>query len=400
MLRINYEFTATQPIFSGSDENFGTERKLRREKITLKEPLIVKSNYKNITERRKDILTILHNVWKNLDTASMPSGRLMGIYDEFSSKLIASTGVKTKLQFLNELCYKFGIRSLNNEEIIDILNKFNDAEFLQTIREEHQYLVLLLRRMVKDKEKRSRDLFSKDELDSVEELYFQKSFETPPYISGNGIRGYLRRVVMHDFCKRVGITKLNKTRYHQLFTGGTLSESNGTENIDQRELEIKSCPMIGLFGSAIGNMTIQGEMKIAGARPLCLEYSTGNLSYWELLGKTFQIRLDSSKTEKEIEIESSGNEPTSQMKYEFEVFNVGTKFNHQFILTTEDELLKSAFYHALQLFTENNFIGGNSARDSGEIDLTKLKALIPEDSNKTYLEYLENNKEEIVKYFK
>jgi len=159
------------------------------------------------------------------------------------------------------------------------------------------------------------------------------------------------------------------------------------------------CPAIGLLGSAIGNQTIEGELKVSGARPQCLEHGTGEVSFWELIETKFQTRLDSSKTEKDIEVISDKKEaPTSQMIYQYETFIVGSKFNHSFTLVSDNELLKSAFYHLLILFKENNFICGNSARDSGLIDLSKLE--IPRDPNKLYLEYLEKNKEEIQKYFK
>lgn len=52
----------------------------------------------------------------------------------------------------------------------------------------------------------------------------------------------------------------------------------------------------------------------------------------------------------------------------------------------------------LSLFKENNFLGGNSARDSGLIDLSSLE--IPEGSTDLYIGYLDSNKEDIQKYFK
>lgn len=396
MLRINYSFTAKQPLFTGSDENFGTERKLIREKVIMKNPIIIKSNFKNETERRIAILKILKNIWKNLDVSSMPNSRIIGIYDEFASKILASTCVKTKYQFLNEICYKFGIRSLDDTEIIDILKMFNDDEFLTTIRNEYQYLILLLRRSNKEKLD-TNDLFSQEEINTNEELIFTKNYESVPLIQGNSIRGYLRRIVMYDFFKQIGLNKIDKTKYHYYFTGGTLNEMSVID-IELKENEIKYCPMMGLFGSAIGNMTIEGELKVASARPKCIENGTGELSYWELIGKRFQTRLDTSKTEKDIEIIYGENEPTQQMKYEFEVFNKGTQFTHQFVLTSENPLIVSAFHYMLKLFTENNFIAGNSARDMGEIDLSELSKFIDEKKCQEYCDYLQENKEEIKKY--
>lgn len=410
MLKIDYTFTALQPIHTGSDENTGTERKLRREKVLLKEPEIYNTKFKDHESRREAILQILYHVWKSIDFEGIHKTRLMTIWDEFSSKVLASTQVRTKEQFLNSICAKMGIRTLANEfsdKVPSLLELFNDSEFLQTLRDELQYLILKLRIKVK-KEKQSEkeagqiNLFSPvSESETKPEIQptFIKYHDNIPYISGNSIRGYLRRVMMYDFCKRVGIKKLDKYLYHQLFTGGNITESTGKESLDNREKFISMCPAIGLLGSAIGNQTIEGELKVGGARPICKEHGNGNISFWELTETKFQTRLDSSKTEKDIEIianEKGKPDPTSQMIYQYETFIVGTKFSHNFALMGDNDLLNSAFWHMIKLFKENNYIAGNSARDAGMID---IKIDIPEGSNEIYLGYLETYKEDIQKYF-
>ena len=404
MIKVNYEFTALQPIHTGSDENTGTERKLRREKVLLREPKVYNSNFQNIEEKREAAIAILFHIFKCIDFDGMQKSRLIGIWEEFTSKVLASTSVRTKENFFNIISAKLGIRTLANdfsEKIILLLNKFNDDEFLSLIRDDLQYLILRLRIEIKDKKENKQNNISlfEEKKQKIDIFETKKYFELIPYISGNSIRGYLRRIVMYDFCKRIGITKLDKSLYHQLFTGGNITDSTGKESLENRENFINMCPAIGLLGSAIGNQTIEGELKVSGARPQCLEHGTGEVSFWELIETKFQTRLDSSKTEKDIEVISDKKEaPTSQMIYQYETFIVGSKFNHSFTLVSDNELLKSAFYHLLILFKENNFICGNSARDSGLIDLSKLE--IPRDPNKLYLEYLEKNKEEIQKYFK
>lgn len=410
MIKVNYEFIAQQPIHTGSDENTGTERKLRREKVLLQNPVTFTSKFTSLELKREAILAILYHVYKSIDFEGMQKSRLMGIWDEFTSKVLASAAVRTKEQFLNTICNKLGIRSLANDfsdNIAFFLEQFNDTEFLELIRNELQYLILLLRLKIKEQKevkKLSVNMFetpgpnsaSESDMKSIPE--FTKFFDYIPYISGNSIRGYLRRIVMYDFTKKVGVSKIDKNLYHQLFTGGNITDSTGKESLENREKFINMCPMIGLLGSAIGNQTIEGELKVGGARPQCLEHGTGQLSFWELIQTKFQTRLDSSKTEKDIEIVSNSKEaPTSQMIYQYETFVIGTKFNSSFAIVSDNELLISAFYHLLTLFKENNYICGNSARDSGLIDLSDLK--IPEGANQLYLDHLETNKEEIFKYF-
>lgn len=224
-----------------------------------------------------------------------------------------------------------------------------------------------------------------------------KNFDKVPYFGGNSIRGYLRRIVMYDFCKLAGVTNLNKTTYHRLFTGGNITDSTGFEDIQKREDFIKNCPPIGLFGSAIGNMTIEGEMLVQGARLQCKENGTSDVSFWEQIELNFGTRLDSSKRETDIHIgENEKEAPTSQMIYQYENFVTGSVFDSSFILKTEDKLLVSVFWRMINLWKEQPTIGGNSARDSGIID---INIDVPQDADKLYLDYIKDNIDTIKSYF-
>lgn len=395
MLKLNYQVEAKQPLHTGSDESFGTEKSLRREKVLLPEPVKFKSKFKSEIQRRNAVLNILLNVWKNIDWDNMSNMRIMNIYDEFSNKLLASTGVRTKEQFLNKLCEKWGIRSLTDDSIIDLLDSFNDEELLETIRQEYQYLILLIRKRTKNK-KNDVDEFSIDLNAEGSSIEFEKHFDTVPFISGNSVRGLLRRLVMKDFCDLTGLKKIDKDLYHQLFTGGNLTNSTAFEDIEKRESYINMCPMIGLLGSAIGNMTIQGELKVGGLRLICKENGTGDKSYWELVDVTFGTRLDSSKTEKGIDVVGATGEEKNQMKYENEVFVRGSRFESVFALTSTSELLISAFWRAMKVYKEFGYIVGQSARDNGLVD---IKIDVPDKSDQVYLDYLEKNKKDIQAYF-
>ena len=101
----------------------------------------------------------------------------------------------------------------------------------------------------------------------------------------------------------------------------------------------------------------------------------------------------------ELEFDSKGKEkkvPVTQMFYQYENFIKGSVFDSEFIVLSTDELTISVFWRMMKLWKEYNFIGGNSARDSGMIDLNMT---IPENAGKFYLNYLAKNKEEILKYF-
>lgn len=404
-MKIDYSFKALTPLFTGSDENSGTLRTLRREKILLQNPIKFESKFKNKIERTAAFMCIVYAVYQNIDKKLKSD--YYGFYEPFSNKIKAALASENKNQFLNKLLESCGISTLSDgtaQLVRGALDQFSDIEFLEVMREEHQYLMILLREYVSyfrsNEGKNSLTGINILEIpDFVENIDFIKNFENVPYFGGNSIRGYLRRIVMYDFCELAGITKLDKNMYHQLFTGGNITDSTGFEDIQKREKYLEMCPPLRLFGSAIGNMTIEGNMKVVGARLRCKENNTGSLSFWQLIEQNFGTRLDSSKTEKTIQITDSTGEEKNQMIYQYENFITGSVFDSSFVITpSEKEALDySIFCRMINLWKENNFIGGNSARDSGLIDLDIKTS---DGGEELYLDIIENDKEEIQKYFK
>ena len=402
-MKVNYSFTALTPLFTGGDENNGTLRTLRREKRLLTNPVKFKSIFNNKIERTKALMNLVYPVYTNIDKNLKADN--YGFYEAYANKVKAALATENKKQFLNKLLESCGIVVLadgSSQLVREALDKFSDVEFLETMREEHQYLMILLREYVswyRSNEGKQigahMSIWEQQSDPLIEEIEFIKNFENVPYFGGNSIRGYLRRVIMYDYCKLAGVSKMNKDTYHQLFTGGNITDSTGFEDIAKREKYIEMCPAIGLLGSAIGNMTIEGEMKVIGARLRCKENGTGDLSFWQLIGQNFGTRLDSSKREKKIEIVNN-TEQKSQMIYQYENFITGSVFDSAFVITTEDELILSAFWRMMKLWKENNFIGGNSARDSGMIDISMD---IPENADAKYLEYISSKSKEIKEYF-
>lgn len=423
-MKINYSFEAKTPLFTGSDENTGIVRTLRREKTLLKNPVTFESSFTSDIERRKALMDIIYPVYASISQKLKSDN--YGFYEAYSNKVKAATASRDKYQFLNKLTESCSIGTIPDglsKLIKTAIDKFNDVELIETIRNEHHYLMILLREYVsKARDKKNEDLKPDANFDNtlfadlyptskkepekeieIKQIAFKKKFESVPYFNGNSIRGYLRRLLMLDFCELTGISKLNKSIYHQLFTGGNITESTGTENIESREKYIEMCPPIGLIGSAVGNGTIESDLKVGGARLRCLENNTGDCSFWELIELNFGTRHDDSKTETDIKIikdvDAKGKEkeaPTTQMYYQYENFIKGSIFDSFFVLTTENELLISVFWRAMILWKENNFIGGNSARDAGMID---INIDIPENADKLYLEYLQTKRSEILKYF-
>lgn len=423
MLKVAHTFTALQPIHTGSDQNLGTLRTLRKEKVLVQNPQPIKSRFTPDQKRlkRQALALLLVRLWDKMDNKARVT-----IYEEVASKLLASTAVRTKEEFLQTICRKLEIREVTTNDnrrfdCVDILELFDDYELLNLIRLESQYIMSMFRK-IKDeniawmKERKGKTQVAKETVfggedeklrspevliqDELMQVFEQEWLETSaiqaidyvPVISGNSIRGMLRRMVMYDFCKLADITNIEPSIYHQLFTGGTINDGTGFEDIGRRFALINTCPMLGLFGSAVGNQTLQGELKVGQAKLKCTENNSGTLSYHDCVEIIFATRLDSSKLENTINIEGEDKE-THQMKYEYEVYAVGSQFDHSFACTSDNPLLISAFWRMLKLFKNEPYITAKGSVGHGEIDLSNIE--IAQNADELYLKHIEENKEAI-----
>lgn len=102
-------------------------------------------------EIRKQVLTVLQNVWKNINWDSVSPSRRMKIYDEFLSRILVSANTDTVSGFVRNICGKWGIRALDDTKIIGIEQTVNSEDFLEVARSDARILVLRLRQMVDQK---------------------------------------------------------------------------------------------------------------------------------------------------------------------------------------------------------------------------------------------------------
>lgn len=416
MIKINYNFEALSPIHTGADTNTGTLKEFRKQKVALKDKKIIKSKFKSASERRKTLVKILHAIWSRIDLREFSRHRLMRVYGEFERKLLASTGVKTKEQWVTTLANMWDI-TLEDSTIIEKLSKFSNEELFELIRTESQFLVLYLR-YYKDKIKNKNndddefDLFYAEKDDDFDDtIEIQKTYDYVPVLSSNGIRGSLRDLMMYDYCERVGINKENKlkdTFYSRLFSGGVLKSSkdenedrqanNGKEDIQAKENLFKYCPPAQLLGLAMEDGILHSQLIVGIPRLVCLENGNGDITYWNYIDTVFGTRFDDLKKGDDF-VETFVKEIV-QMKYEFEVIIQGSVWEHYFILRSGDtnDVLRGAFYKMLKLFVENPYVGGLSSGGFGKVDLSKLEKQIDKKSIEEYEKYLESNKDEIRNY--
>lgn len=232
----------------------------------------------------------------------------------------------------------------------------------------------------------------------------EKQLVNVPIVTGNSVRGYLRRLIMQDFLETIEYTLESPKTYHFLFTGGILEAldkaDKGAVNITLKSRLIDLLPPLALFGSALGNQMFTGKMKVGQGHLICKEtqhyYDIDNAKFcaYELISNEFGTRLDDLRGNYEKE----ENEQNTQMKYDFEVIKKGANFVHNFYLLDTNIVEDGCFCKLLELWEERPFVGGMSGTGHGSIDFTyNLENIDVEAAKKEYTNFLLENKKEIHK---
>jgi CRISPR/Cas system CSM-associated protein Csm3 (group 7 of RAMP superfamily) len=226
-----------------------------------------------------------------------------------------------------------------------------------------------------------------------------------PIISGNQVRGRLRRLLTRDFLDLAGFKldlsqKKDQKLYHTLFAGGVLTEveeeESGTIDLALKSRIVQYVLPVRLLGCSYANQMVEGRLIVSHMLPICRELRDftavdSDVSFYQLIAHAFQTRRD------ELRLERPKEEQAVQMMVEYECFAPGTVFHHEFVLETTGEGLEldlSTLYRAVQLWRAEPYIGGKSAVGFGKL---RLEYEFPQGaSEKPYLEFVEKNRDRIV----
>jgi hypothetical protein len=358
--------------------------------------------------RRNAIVAVLHGIWKNIPS-DIRIDRAATINDEFYSAIVVSCKAKDIPMFLQNICSKFGIRGLSDADgINEIIKMFNDYEFLSTIRNESQYLYLMLRNHrdnLKDgNNKGTLSLFSfeKDIIAAnLPSAIFTKQIEEIPVISANSIRHSLRNLAMEFFFNFIEKENFEIAGYYKYFSGGNLNGSQEKIDINRSKNIVENCPPMGLFGSALGDRMLEGMLCVGNLIPCCKELKNGDVSIHELTEFIFGTRKDSAKDEKRyMLVDSIKQKNPQQMLYWQESIVIGCKLSLELRvkqLHKDMNLFYSCLLHTLEMFKNNDLVGAKSSVGHGSISFEipyKDFELVGASSD-FYIKYLETNKEKI-----
>ncbi len=227
-----------------------------------------------------------------------------------------------------------------------------------------------------------------------------------PYYAGNAFRGQLRDMLADHFLKSIGISarrdkpKVALWFFHALYAGGALEENsksskalaslmgdNGSIKADGIYLFRDTLPMLSLLGVALGNRILSGRIKCADYRPACIEWDNGDKSVNELLEWCYLTRREDH--------EGHNDNENSSMIANTECLKHGVTLIGGIDIDTHiSELELSALGKGLQIMQQKGYIGANSNRGFGrvQIDIENM----PDAT--LYENYLLENKEKIINF--
>lgn len=236
-----------------------------------------------------------------------------------------------------------------------------------------------------------------------------------PVISGNTLRGRLRRIGEELLRDAVGYTGLiPASAAHALRGGGSLAKTSHEPLSGSRLQTLRALvPQIGVFGAAGGGTIIGGALDVGKVVPHLHEtrHITGDqhapsaFTATQLEGYTRQDDSDShdfagvDQTPAELVIGPDGQPETragsNQMLFHLETFPAGTRFSSWLRLRRPTDLELAFFLDVLSTFSERGRLGGRVGIGHGQV-LVDLHPTPAAEPHADWRDHVENNREAIL----
>lgn len=201
------------------------------------------------------------------------------------------------------------------------------------------------------------------------------TFELVPVISGNSLRGVLRRIgeeLLREVLEYDGLLPLHVA--HLLRNGGAIAKSTAEPLTGRRLHEFRDLiPQVSVFGGAIGSSPISGCLRVGHVLPLIreavpalrYEYDQPLPSSFDVLSLESYSHGDDPSLGLDTAADESG--PTPLMRFDIEAFAPGTRFESWVQLDRGSALDHAFAVDVLTEFTRRGWLGGRTASGHGQI---------------------------------
>lgn len=229
-----------------------------------------------------------------------------------------------------------------------------------------------------------------------------------PILSGNAIRGRLRRVAAERFCTLLELPErsLAPWIYYSLFAGGSIAKGSagGKLGIGDRRAIRENVPHLSLMGCAWKADILQGKLLVSHAIPICRETVefTGvpaDRSMHELGDEWALTRKDDRESDWFAAVEDvagSNNGSAVQMQYRVEVLAPGTRLAVRFVLDDANAIEAACFGDTVRTWLEHPTLGGRASGGFGLVGMTLATGELPDPG--AYLAHLADNRPAILEW--
>lgn len=224
-----------------------------------------------------------------------------------------------------------------------------------------------------------------------------------PVISGNSLRGRLRRVgeeLLRDTLGYEGHLTLSAA--HALRGGGALAKTSGEPLSGARLHNVRELlPHLGVFGAAAGGRIIDGALQVGKLIPYVAETNriTGaaaTRSAFEATQIEDYTRQDDAGTHHFPAVPGDDSSGPQQMLYRIETFPAGTMFAAWIRLDRATDLEHSYFSDVLHAFTSAGTVGGRAATGHGQISLDLHATSTSSPHSIDWRDYLHDRRAEVL----
>lgn len=214
-----------------------------------------------------------------------------------------------------------------------------------------------------------------------------------PTLSGNAIRGRVRRLVMRDLFDRAGLSSDTvpspqwQRLYAALANGGHLEGSETTTNPAEIKALRAALPPLSLFGSALYTWMLSGRVSVGIGWPVCRETVQGGIVRGDL-GEPFAEELV-HETSHARHIEREEHDPAvsgvTPMPTTLEVLGTGARLVSDVRFDRSATAIERAcFMHGLSMLSD---LGGKGGAGFGRVAVSVLEG--PTTAPDAYVAWLE-----------
>ncbi|MCT1515293.1 RAMP superfamily CRISPR-associated protein [Dietzia cercidiphylli] len=222
--------------------------------------------------------------------------------------------------------------------------------------------------------------------------------EQVPAISGNSLRGMLRRIgeeLLRDVLDYEG--KLSLPAAHALRNGGALGRTS-KEGVTGGQLRYlcSLVPQIAVFGCAAGSRTIEGKLQVGKVRPVCQEtaHILPRVVDGSGLGSMFdQLTLEPYTHFDDVGVAATDEESSHLMRFEIEAFATGVQFQSWVRVERATGVELSFLREVLEVYRVRGRLGARAGIGFGQVAVAMEEHHVsgPADNDESWRDHLTAN---------